>query len=49
MDYGIRFHVLSVCAQWHFSEEILHTASYSKMESLIKHERMGGSEGREKT
>lgn len=26
------------------SEEILHTASYSKMERLRKHERMGGRE-----
>lgn len=51
MNYGIRFHAMesSVCGQWHFLEEILHTSSFSKMESHIKHgERMGGRGGGEK-
>lgn len=30
------------------SEEILHTASYSKMECLRKHERTGGREDRKR-
>lgn len=31
-----RHRVPRVCEQWHFSEEILHTSSFSELESLIK-------------
>ena len=38
-----------MCGQWHFSEEILHSLSFSERESLLKDGgRMGGREEEEK-
>ena len=38
MNYGVRFHALEslVCGQWHFSKEILHTASCPKSSNAWK-------------